>query len=155
MRANPAGAVYGTITVAVLLAAESPTRETYLRTVAAVVITLLMYWLAHSYAEFAGERLQTGESLTFEGLGRTMLGELWILIGAAMPLVAVLLCWAGGASLSTAVIVAEWVAAAIIIATEVVIGVRAELSGGKLLAQAAIGAVLGLLVIVLRIVLHH
>ena len=154
MQSNPAGALYGTIAVAALLAAESPTRETYARTVAAVAITLLMYWLAHSYAEFAGERLQTGDQLTLSGLWQMMVRELWILIGAVVPLAAVLICWVAGSSLTQAVIVAEWAAAGIIMATEVAIGVRAELSGGKLLAQAGMGALLGLLVVALRVVLH-
>lgn len=45
---NPGDAIYGAIAVGVLLAAETPRRETYARTVAAVTITLLLYWLAHS-----------------------------------------------------------------------------------------------------------
>jgi len=56
--ANPAGLIYGTIAVAALLAAESARRETYVETVGAVLITLLLYWLAHSYAGFTGERVR-------------------------------------------------------------------------------------------------
>lgn len=151
---NPAGAVYGTIAVAALLAAESARRETYLTTVAAVVITLALYWLAHSYAEFTGERLRTGERLTLAGLSRMMAHELTILIGAAVPLVALLISWAAGASVTTAVNAAIWTSAAIIAIIEVIVGLRSRLRGRELAAQAVLGALLGLMVVALRVVLH-
>jgi hypothetical protein len=151
---NPAGAVYGTIAVAALLAAESARRETYLATVAAVVITLALYWLAHSYAEFTGERLRTGERLTRAGLSRMMARELTILIGAAVPLVVLLISWVGGASLTTAVNAAIWTSAAMIAFIEVILGLRSRLPGRELAAQTVLGALLGLLVVALRVVLH-
>jgi hypothetical protein len=151
---NPSGAVYGTIAVAALLAAESARRETYPKTVAAVLVTLLLYWLAHSYAEFTGDRLQSAEKLTVTGLARAMGRELSILIGASVPLVAVLLWWVAGAHLTSAVSAAVWTAAAMIMVIEVVLGVRAELSGRELVVQVGVGALLGLLVIALRLLLH-
>lgn len=154
MQANPSGAVYGTIAVSAVLAAESPRQETYARTIVAVVITMLLYWLAHSYADLAGERIETGEPLTFAELGRAMVRELWILLGSATPLLVVLICWATGTSLYDAVRAAVWTAAAIIIATEVGIGLHSELSGRELAGQVAVGASLGLLIIALRVVLH-
>lgn len=71
-----------------------------------------------------------------------------------MPLVALLICWAVGTALSGAVTVAVWTAVAIIVATEVAIGVRAELSGRQLIVRTAMGIVLGLLVVALRVLLH-
>ena len=154
MAANPAGAVYGTIAVAALLAAESARRETYPKTVAAVVLTLLLYWLAHSYAESTGHRLQSAEKLTLAGLARTMASELSILIGASVPLLAVLIWWAAGAHLTSAVSAALWTAAVVVMVTEVVVGLRARLSGRELVIQTGLGALLGLLVIALRVLLH-
>jgi hypothetical protein len=78
--------MYAAMAVGVLLAAETPRRENYAKTVAAVIITLLLYWLAHSYADLAGERVRSGARLTARGLLATMLRELPILIGAAIPL---------------------------------------------------------------------
>jgi uncharacterized membrane protein YadS len=43
---NPGDAVCGAIAVGALLAAETPRQETYAKTIAAVIITLLLYWLA-------------------------------------------------------------------------------------------------------------
>ncbi len=154
MPANPAGLIYGTISVAALLAAESARQETYPRTVGAVAITLLLYWLAHSYAQFTGDRMQESEHFTYAGLVRTATRELTVLLGAAVPFGVLLAFWVGDASLIAAVAAAIWTSAGIVIVTEVVIGVRAQLRGGDLIRQTAVGAVLGLLVIALRVLLH-
>jgi predicted DNA repair protein MutK len=151
---NPAGAIYGTIAVGALLAAESVRRETYARNVVAVVITLVLYWLAHSYADLAGERLRSGARLTLGRLGRTMLYELPLLVGATIPLGTLLICWVAGTRLSAAVIAALWTSAAIVVMIELSAGVRGRLAARQLVAQALIGALLGALVIFLRVVLH-
>jgi len=154
MLADPAGLIYGTITVAALLAAESARQETYGETVGAVAIALLLYWVAHSYAEFTGERVGSSEPFTYQGLVRTATRQLAVLLGAALPLVAILICWIVGATLNTAVSVGIWTSVAIVIGTEVAIGVRAELTGRELIIQTSVGALLGLLVVALRVLLH-
>jgi len=154
MQSNPAGAVYGVLAVAALLAAESPREETYPRTVAAVAITLLLYWLAHSYAEYAGERFLNGERLKLAGLGRMLLRELWIVLGAMLPLIVVVISWIGGATLNQAVTLATWAAALMITAIEIGIGLNADLSGRELVGQVILGAGLGFAIILLKLVLH-
>ena len=154
MPANPAAAVYGTITVGALLAAESAQRETYPRTLGAVVIALLLYWLAHSYASFAARRLLLGERLNVRGLAWTMAHELPILIGAAIPLVTLLISWAAGAKLTSGVDAAIWTSAAMILVVELAAALRARLFGREFVAQAMVGALLGTLVIALKLVLH-
>lgn len=147
-------AVYGTISVGALLAAESAHQETYVDTVIAVVLTLLLYVLAHTYAEYTSERLREGEPLRFKAFGRTALREAWLLPGAGVPLLALLICWPLGASLSTAVNAAVWTSAGMVVVLEITAGVRAGESGRDLAVDTAVGALLGLLVIALRYVLH-
>ena len=151
---NPGRAIYGTIAVGALLAAESARRETYAKNIVAVVLTLLLYWLAHSYASLAGERLRSGAHLTVRRLGRTMLQELPLLVGATVPLATLLICWAAGTRLSIAVIAALWTSAAIVVAIELSAGVRAHLAARQFMVQAGIGALIGALVIFLKLVLH-
>lgn len=151
---NSRALVYGVITVGALLGAESGAHETYARTVIAVVIALLMYWLAHSYAELLGRRLDEGRPLTLATLADTMRGELSILTGAAVPLVAVLISWAADAKLATAVDTGVRTSAVMLLLIEVVAGVRAELSGKELAKQASIGAVLGVLVLAVNVILR-
>ncbi len=154
MPTNPGGLVYGTILVATLLAAEPPRRETYVRTVGAVCVALIVYWLAASYAEFTGERVRDEQPFKPAAFLRAAVHELAVIYGALGPLLAVLVCWAAGAQLHTAVTVAVWTAVAIIIATEVGIGIRADLTGRQLVIQTGMGVLLGLLVVAVRVLLH-
>jgi hypothetical protein len=154
MPSNPGAVVYGTITVGALLAGESAQRETYAETVGAVVIALLVYWLAHSYSSFAATRLTEGKPAELAELGRTMVHELSIVLGAAVPLLVLLAAWAAGAGLGSGVNAAIWTSAGMILVAEVVSAVRAEQRGRELAAQVLLGAVLGFLVIALKLVLH-
>lgn len=151
---NLAPAIYGTVAVGSVLAVESAQRETYLETVGAALIALALYWLAHSYAEFASRRLQSSQPITLALLRQTMAGELAILAGAALPIVALLVSWAGGIRLATGVTAAIWTSAVMIVVIEVVAGVRAKQSGRHLASQIGLGALLGVLIIALRVTLH-
>jgi hypothetical protein len=147
---NPGGAVYGTITVGALMAAETGQRETYVETIAAVLIALLLYWLDHAYAALTGQRLADGTKLTPAALGH----ELSMLAGAAVPMLTVLIGWAAGAALATSLTLGVITAALAVVAVEVLAAVRAELSGRELVGQVAIGGLLGCLVFALKAVLH-
>ncbi|HEY1516432.1 MAG TPA: hypothetical protein VGF91_08440 [Solirubrobacteraceae bacterium] len=147
-------AIYGLMTVGALLAAESANNESYAETIGAVAITMLVYWLAHSYAEFASDRLTEPQPLRFALLARIMRHQVPILVGAAIPLLALLIDWVVGASLSTAVTTALYTSAGMVVLIEVVAGVRAKQTGRELLFQTLFGALLGLLIIALRLILH-
>ena len=154
MGANPAGAIYGTLTVGALLAAEQTARETYAKTIGAVALAMLLYWLAHAYATTAGHRLRDREPLSAKLIGRTMFREVPILLGAAVPLLVVVVFGASGAALTTAVSGGVWSSAVVIVAIETVSAARADLSGREIVVQVVVGALLGLLVIGLRALLH-
>lgn len=151
---NPGAAVYGAITAGALLAAESPKRETYPRTVIAVVVALLLYWLAHAYADLVDDRLREGHQLSLEGIVASMVEEVWILAGAVPALAVVGVEAAIGASLPAAVVAAIWTSGGVIVVFEVAVGVRAHMRPVKLVVQTLTGAALGLLVVLLRLVLH-
>ncbi len=151
---NPAGAVYGTITLGALLAAEDGLHDTYVETVGSVVLALLLYWLAHSYAELLGQRLATGGRLTARALGQA-LGRDWAIVrGTAAPLLALVVAWAAGADQQTAVTVALWTCVASLVALELLAGLRARARPGELALEMCVGAAMGLAVIALRAILH-
>ncbi len=154
MRLDAGGLVYGTIIVATLLAAESARSETYGKTIGAVILAVLTYWLAVSYAHYSGERLEREEAFQPRAFGRAALGEVTLLIGAAPELLAVLIVWATGGSLGLAVRVGVWVAAVFIVVAELVTGIRADLHGRALVRQTLVGGLFGLMIISLRLLLH-
>ncbi|MGZ4174505.1 MAG: hypothetical protein ACXVQR_08515 [Solirubrobacteraceae bacterium] len=154
MLGNTWGLVYGTIAIGALLAAETAQTETYLETLAGVLIALVIYWMAHAYSEFTAERLDRGEPLKLVAFGRIMMREISVLIGAAAPLLALVVFGITGASLTTAVNAAIWTSAGMILLIEVAAGLRADLSGADLIKQSSLGALMGFLMIALKLVLH-
>jgi hypothetical protein len=151
---NPTGAVYGTITLGTLLAAEDGLHDTYPETVGSVVVALLLYWLAHSYAELLGGRLATGGRLTVRALGQALVRDWAIVRGTGAPLLALVAGWAVGADQQTAVTVALWTCAASLVAFEVLAGVRARARPRELALEACVGVAMGIGVVALRAILH-
>jgi hypothetical protein len=151
---NPAGAVYGTITLGALLAAESELRDTYPEIVGSAVVTLVIYWLAHSYAELLGHRLTDRTHLTAARLGRALAHDWAIVQSAGLPILVLLVCWAVGASQATAVTDALWTCAGCLLAFELLAGLRTRARPAELLLEGCVGVAMGLGVLALRVILH-
>jgi len=152
--ANPSGVVYGTITVGALLAAEASRQETFPRLVGAVVLALVLYWMAHAYSVAAGERFERVTPWSARRIASILGHEAALLRGAAAPLVALLIAWAAGADLSTAAGAALWTAAAGLVLLGLVSGLHNRLPAASLLRETLIGAIFGGAVLALRVVLH-
>jgi hypothetical protein len=154
MKVTAAGAIYGTITVGTLLAAESAQRETYAETIGAVALAMVLYWLAHAYAGSAARRLREEKALTAKEFVRALLHELPMLGGAAIPLLVLVIFGIAGAKLSTAVKAGLWTSAAVIALIEISAALRTDAKGRELAGQIVLGVGLGLLVIAINAVLH-
>lgn len=146
--------MYGIIVIGALLAAESGRHESYLDTVASALIATALYWLAHTYATALGQRLEHHERLTAGTLLRSLGHDLSLVRGALIPLLALLLTCAAGASQQTAVTVALWSVVVSLVAFELLAGLRARASASELVLEASVGATMGLAVVALKIVLH-
>jgi hypothetical protein len=146
--------VYGVIVIGALLAAESGRHESYLDTLLSTLLAAALYWLAHSYADVLGRRLETQERLTAGALLRTLAHDWALMEGAAIPLVALLIAWASGATQQTAVSAALWSAVACLILLELLAGIRSRATPRELLLEVAVGVAMGMGILVLKIVLH-
>ncbi len=155
MQIKLSGAIYGTITAGALLAAEFARRESYGKTIFALVLALVLYWLAHAYAANADRRIREQKKLTAKGFAGDLLHQLPILGGASIPLLAILIFGLAGASLGAAITAAEWTAAAVIASIEVTAAIRSGVRGGALVVHTVIGIVLGLFVPAINFVLQH
>jgi hypothetical protein len=151
---NAGGAVYGTVMIGVLFAAEDAPAVGYTDTVGAALVVLALYWLTSLYTYTLGTRLRTGEPLTAKVFWRSCLHELPILEGALLPLVLLLVSWAAGASVSTGVTIATWTAAITILVLEFVAGWRSRVALQRFWLQAALGTVIGFAIIALKLLLH-
>jgi hypothetical protein len=151
---NPAGAVYGLITIGALLAAESGLRETYPETVGSATIAVVLYWFAHSYADVLGLRLSEQRQLAWRELWHTFVQDWAIARGAGVPLLALLAAWAVGAGQAAAVTAAIWTAVACLIAFELAAGVRSRAKPVELMLEVMVGTTMGLAILALRALLH-
>jgi hypothetical protein len=151
---NPGGVIYGVIVIGALLAAESDQHDSYLDTIASAAIATGLYWVAHSYAGLLGRRLLERERLSARALGRALGRDVAIVRGAAVPLAALALAWAAGATQHTAVLVALWSAIASLVMFELFAGIRSGANARELAFDAGVGATMGVAVLALKIVAH-
>ena len=152
--ANPAGTVYGLITVGALLAAESGIHDTYAETVGSIAVATILYGFAHSYSELLGNRLETPSRLNREAAVRVVAGYISVIKGALLPLLALLIAWAAGASQETAVTAALWTTIVSLFALELAAGIRCHARPLVLLFDACVGAAMGIAIFALKAIIH-
>ena len=150
---NPAGAVYGLVTVGALLAAESGLRDTYAETIGSTTIAIVLYWFAHSYADVLGLRL-SAESYSRGDLWRTFTQDWAIAKGASVPLLVLLVAWATGAEEAAGVTAAVWSTAVSLIVFELAAGIRSHAKPVELVVEVCVGAGMGIAILALRALLH-
>ena len=150
-----AAGIYGAIITAAILDTAGDRLSTA-ALVVAVVITLLVYWLAEEYAELLGEQAAGGR-LPSRGYVRAALAATWPMVSASyLPLLVLVLARLAGASAAAAANFGL-VAALVLLTTHGWLAARAaRLHGWQLLFAVSVAAALGLLMIVLKdLVLVH
>jgi hypothetical protein len=151
---NPAGAIYGTIITAALIAAESQTPVAVSEIVATVMVTLLVYWLAHAYADVLAIGIKE-ERVPWMRPARRALGEEWPIVHASFaPLVVLLATYGLGASKDQAISIALWFTVFLLAGWGVLAGRRSGLKGIGLVAAAILTGFCGLVIVVMKILLH-
>jgi hypothetical protein len=151
---NAAGAVHGTAICAALIATVQEHSKLAL-TIVAVPATLLVYWVAFSYAHFLGEGISGGSPSWLRGLRHSLAEEFSIVENALGPLVVLVLLAIAGVPLDTAI----WIALATAVALMFGWGLLAAGRSGHS-ARASIGigltsALVGALVIAMKIGLKY
>ena len=150
-----AAGIYGAIITAAILDTAGGRLSTG-ALVAAVVITLLVYWLAEEYAELLGEQAAGGR-LPSRAYIRSALAATWPMVSASyLPLLVLVLARLAGASASAAANLG--LAAAFVLLTGYAWSASraAQLRGRQLLVATSVAAALGLVMIALKdLVLLH
>ena len=149
-----AAGIYGAIITAALLATAGDELHTG-GLVAAVLITLLVYWLAEEYAELLGEQVEGGLVPTWDYI-REALAETWPMVSASFaPLVVVVVARLAGASIPVADD-AGLVAAIVLLMIYGWLPGRPSCAGRQLVFTTSIAAALGLVMVALKdLVLLH
>lgn len=152
-RTDYAGAVYGSLLAASVIAA-SDLHEAHVRLtmIVLLLVTGLVFWMAHVYAHISGER-EAGHSVTWQEVRRVGTHEWPIVEAAALPSLAVLVSpWLGlgtNAWLALGVAVGQQVTWATLGAH------RAGASRGQVVAEGAVNLALGLIIVVAKVAVGH
>ena len=150
-----AAGIYGAVVTAAVIAAPGeklPTRWL----VVAVVVTLIVYWVAEQYAELLGEHTAAGHLPTRPQI-KAALASSWPMVGASyLPLLALVLARLAGASLLTAANVGLVTALLLLVYHGWSAGRAANLRGGALVVATSVALGLGVVMVVLKdVVLLH
>jgi hypothetical protein len=150
-RQAPAG-IFGTIVGASVLAAADPADPLH-DTGWAVVVTLVVYWLAERWSELLGSHLR-GTVLTRRRV-MEVFAHGWPMVQASYgPLVVMVVCWAFGASNQTALNAALSLSVATLVGLGVLAGRRAELPTVGVILSGLFTGALGIALILLKAILH-
>lgn len=151
---NAEGAVYGAVMIGVLLAAEDGRQETYAETIGATAIVVVLYWMTSLYTHILGIRLRTHEPLNGPLIRRSLVHEFPVLEGAVVPVVVLVLAWLTGVSLTSGLRIAVFATAISIVVLEIAAGWRSKPRGPSIWPRAAVGAIAGLGVVAVKVLLH-
>jgi hypothetical protein len=153
--ANASGAIYGQILVTSLVAALSEDSDIDAEYILiSVTATMLVFWLAHVYAEAVSRGLEARRHVSWAEIRRLAAGE-WPMVQAAFPTAIVLALGAVGAfSTETTIDIAIAVGVAALIAWGLAIGRASGSSWTAPLFGAAISAGFGLAIVGLKALVH-
>jgi hypothetical protein len=150
------GTVYGTIVVMAALAAGGPSFEHEpWRLLTIVVVTAVIFWVAHVYADGLAESLSLGRRLDVSELKAIARREVSILMAVVLPAVALLLGAVGVVRDTGAV----WLALGVATATLAAQGVRyarvEELGPAGTALTITVNLALGLAIVAVKVLLAH
>jgi hypothetical protein len=157
--ANSARAIYGTILVmAVITALSHDDSVRSAELIAGVLATTFVFWIAHVYAEVLGQRVEgeggEGGRFGFANVAVAARGE-WPLVEASLlPVLCLLLGVVGLVETKTAVAIAIGAGVVELFAYGIAAGRRLRLSLRGTIAVAVVNGALGLLIVLLKVLVH-
>lgn len=147
------GAITGTVVCAAAIAYAGDRIDSVAQLTAVILGTVAVYWIAHLHAFTIGSALTHRHHPV--AAFRQALRETWPIAGASVvPLAVLLVSSLLGADLRAAAWAALIATIALLAGYSYIAGVRGGLDTGGRIASAAAGAVVGLLVVLLKVALH-
>jgi hypothetical protein len=155
---SPREAIYGTVVAAAVLATEGAANGSLTEIIASVLVTLLVYWLAHAYADLLAEhgtnRSNSAQRLSFRDVRRILANQGTVVMGGLVILVVLVVVWFSGHNVVTAVNVALWFAIGELAAWGTLAAKRAGLSVVGLTIYGLVSALFGIAMVLLKSGLH-
>jgi ABC-type transport system involved in multi-copper enzyme maturation permease subunit len=147
------GAITGTVVCAAVIAYAAGHVSSTVELCAAILGTVLVYWLAHLHAATLGSSLTHRHHPVIAF--RHAVWETLPIIGASIaPVLVLIVSRVAGADLRTSAWIALFVTIGLLTVYSYLAGARGGLDTGGRIASAAAGAALGILVALLKVALH-
>jgi hypothetical protein len=144
-----AASIYGTIITAAIIAAVGYRRPTVTLEVA-IVITLVVYWIAEEYAEALGQEMETGRLPSWAEV-RLRLAASWTMVSSSfLPLAVLTVSWLAGASSPLAANLALVAVLLLLLVHAWSAGRAVRLPPRQQFLVMAVAAAIGVLMIVLK-----
>jgi hypothetical protein len=141
--------IYGTIVTAAVLGSAGAHLPTAALAIA-VLVTLIVYWVAEQYAEVLGEQTAHGRLPTWPNI-RAGLAHTWPMVSAAyIPVLVLIVARLAGASAVVSANIALSVTVVLLLVHGWSAGRAVDLHGVRLLAVTLIAGSLGVVMIILK-----
>ncbi len=154
-RLDAGGLLYGTIVSAAALAAGAGRGDTAARMIETMASTLIIYWLAHVYIATMSGRGSGSAAPLHRVVRKVARKEAAILAGGLPVLAAAVILSAAGVTLWVTVLCALGTAVAMLALGGFLAGRHEGARGWRLGAQTATASILGGLIALLLVALHH
>ena len=149
---STAAGIYGIIVgAAVMAAAHAPTTTAV---VVSVLVTLAIYWAAERYARLVAERIHEHRRPDWRDVRRQLTTGWEIVTASTLPLVALLVVGALGADLYVAVLAGLTCSTLLLCVAGWEMGRGGKLTGPERVATTAAAGMFGVVMIVLKALLH-
>ncbi|GIJ47909.1 hypothetical protein Val02_47950 [Virgisporangium aliadipatigenens] len=151
-REATADGIYGIIVSAAVMAASHA--RSAVAVALSVLVTLIVYWAAERYAGLLAERIHEGHRLDRRQVRRHLTRGWEIVTASWLPLLVLVLLRSVGTSLSAAIGWALGCSTALLCVAGWEMGRQSALSTGERLLSAATAGMFGVLMILLKALLH-
>ena len=151
---NAPDLLYGAIVAGSVLAVSSAHAEDSARVALATALVTAIYWLAHVYVEAIGDRFRDRERPMHRRITEAMRNSVELLVGALPPILVFLGAKLLGADTQTAAQIALWFTVAMLLVAGAGAAYLAGVRGWLLVVESLVAGSFGLLVILLKYLLH-
>jgi positive regulator of sigma E activity len=147
-----AAGIYGVIVSAAVMASAHV--DTAVRLVAAVLVTLVIYWSAERFARLVAERIHQGRRPEMGQVLAHLTSGWEIVTASVLPLLVLIVARLLGRSLDTAVLIALSSSTLLLCVVGWEMGRHGHLNVGERILVTMVAGTFGLLLIVLKSLLH-
>ena len=147
---NPAGVIFGTITVGAVLAGENAKGETVATSIEVALVVLALFWVVHAWSDDTGDRIEHRRRLKLRPFLSALEHQASILRSVLLPVVALVIAGLAGASDATALWVGTITCAVALVLIELISALRNRLPPAQVLIESAAGAAFGCVLVVLH-----